>query len=143
MCYWVRNYVKGCATCQQNKIDWKGTPWLNPIARPMTSRPFAQISMDFITDLPPSHDFDSILLIIDHGMSKGIILVSCNKTATASDTAQMLIDNLYQRFSLPNKAISDRGPQFASKAFKELLKISGVTSSLSMAFHPKSDSFTK
>ena len=37
----------------------------------------------------------------------------------------------------------DRGPQFASKSFVELLKLLGITSALSMAYHPQTDGTTE
>ena len=40
---------------------------------------------------------------------------------------------------LPDKINSDRGPQFASKAFTELLKLLGIKLALSMAYHPQTD----
>ena len=99
--------------------------------------------MDFITDLPTSQNYDSILVMVDQGLSKGVILIPCNKTITAEETAEILLNNLYKRFGLPNKIISDRGPQFASKAFVELLKLLGIKSALSTAFHPQTDGTTE
>ena len=37
----------------------------------------------------------------------------------------------------------DRGPQFASKAFIELLKLLGIKSALSTAYHPQTDGTTE
>src|ERR1700678_4103413 len=99
--------------------------------------------MDFITDLPNSNGYDSILVMVDQGLLKGVILCPCTKTITSEDTAQLLLDNLYKRFGLPDKIISDRGPQFAAKVFRELLKLLGITSSLSTAYHPQSDGATE
>ena len=99
--------------------------------------------MDFITDLPPIQNFDSILVVVDQGLSKGVILIPCSKTVTAEETAKLLLDNLYKRFGLPDKLISDRGPQFASKAFIELLKLLGIKSALSTAYHPQTDGTTE
>jgi transposase InsO family protein len=62
---------------------------------------------------------------------------------TAEGTAQFLLKNLYKRFKLPDKIIFDRGPQFASKAFVELLKLLGVKSALSTAYHPQTDGATE
>ena len=73
--------------------------------------------MDLIMDLPLVDGYDSILVMVDQGLLKGVILVPCNKTLTSEDTAWLLLENLYKRFGLPDKIISDRGPQFASKAF--------------------------
>ena len=140
----VKNYVKGCGICQQFKIDRNPShPAFLPIPGAPTTRPFAHCSMDLITDLPLSNTFDSILVVVDQGLSKGVILCPCTKTITSDGVAQLLFDNLFKRFGLPNKIISDRGPQFAARAFKELLKLLGITSSLTTAYHPQSDGATE
>ena len=57
----VKQFVDGCSTCQQMK------PNTHPSAAPLmpikshAHWPFQQITMDFITDLPISNGFDSIL----------------------------------------------------------------------------------
>jgi len=99
--------------------------------------------MDLITDLPNSEGYDSVMIVVDHGLMKGVILFPTNKTQTAAKTANMLLDRLYSRFGLPDKFISDRGPQFAAKAFRELLKLLEIKSSLSTAYHPQSDGATE
>jgi hypothetical protein len=49
----VRAYVKGCGTCQQNKvITHRNNPPLNPITPPENPEPFKVISIDLITKLP-------------------------------------------------------------------------------------------
>ena len=99
--------------------------------------------MDFITDLLPVDRFNSILVVVDQGLTKGVILTPCKKTITAEETGRLLLENLYKRFGLLDKIISDRGPQFASKSFVELLKLLGITSMLSMAYHPQTDGTTE
>jgi hypothetical protein len=98
----ISAYVKGCSTCQQFKINRNpARPTLMPIPAPESLKPFAQTSMDLITDLPPSLGYDSILSVVDHGLTKGVILIPCSKTITAEGTAKLLLDNLYKRFGLP------------------------------------------
>ena len=99
--------------------------------------------MDQITDLPSAEGYDSILVVVDQGLSKGVILSPCNKTITSEETAKLLLEGLYKRFGLLDKIISDRGPQFASKAFTELLKLLGIKSALSTAYHPQMDGTTE
>jgi len=136
MCIFVNNYVKGCAHCQKFKINRQpAKPPLNPVDKPKSTRPFSQTSMDFIVDLPPIDGYDSIMSVVDHGLSKGVILIPCNKKITSDQSAQLLLDNLYKRFGLPDKLISDRGPQFAAKMFQELCKLLGIKSALSTAYH--------
>ena len=71
------------------------------------------------------------------------ILIPCDKTITAEGTDKLLLNNLYKRFGLPDKIISNRGPQFASKAFVELLRLLGIKSALSTAHHPQTDGTTE
>ena len=140
----VKNYVKGCGVCQQFKIDRSPSkPAFQPIEGAKSTRPFAHCSMDLITDLPQKDGFDSILVVVDQGLTKGVILLPCAKTITSEQTAKLLLDNLYKRFGLPDKIISDRGPQFAAHAFRELLKQLGITSALTTAYHPQSDGATE
>ena len=99
--------------------------------------------MDLITDLPLVNGLDSILVVVDQGLSKGVILLPCSKTLTADGAGQLLLDNLYKRFGLPDSIISDRGPQFAAKSFQELLKLLNVNSRLSTAYHPQTVDLTR
>ena len=141
---YIKNYIQGCGVCQQFKIDRQlAKPLFLPTEGPSTTCPFANCSMDFIMDLPPVKGHDSILVVVDQGLTRGIILAPCSKTITAEQTAQLLLEILYKRFGLPDKIISNRGPQFASRAFVELLKLLEVKSSLSTAYHPQTDGTTE
>src|SRR5271154_7275993 len=140
----IKNYVKGCGICQQFKIDRHPShPSYLPTEGARTMRPFANCSMDMITNLWTVGGHDSILVVVDQGLSKGVILIPCSKTLTTDGMTKLLLDNLYKRFGLPDKIISDRGPQFAAQSFKELLKLLGVQSALSTAYHPQTDGTTE
>jgi len=142
----VRNYVLGCAHCQQFKINRRPTkPALVPIAGSSSLRPFAQCSMDFITGLPPSPDgHDAIMVVVDHGLTKGIVLIpTSEKGLTAEKTAELFIAFVYKRFGIPDKLISDRGPQFDSAFFQAFCKALGIQSAMSTAYHPQTDGTTE
>ena len=81
---------------------------------------FSQVTCDFIMDLPESDGFDSLMVMVDHGSTKGVITIPCNKTIDAEQTVQKFIDNMFRRFGLPDSFLSDRGPQFNSQVFKEM-----------------------
>jgi transposase InsO family protein len=99
--------------------------------------------MDLITDLPPVKEYDSILVVVDQGLSKGVILCPCAKTITWEGAATLLCDNLFKRFGSPDEIISDRDPIFAAHAFQELLKLLNIKSNLTTAYHPQSDVATE
>ena len=107
------------------------------------TRPFAHVSMDLITDLPPVEGYNSILVVVDWGLSKGVNLCPCAKTLTWEGTAILLWNNLFKRFGLPDKMISDRDPRFAAHAFQEVLKLLNICSNLTTAYHPQSDGATE
>ena len=136
---YVCQYVEGCVTCQQNKANMLSTVLpLSPI-QSSTSCPFQQISCDLITDLPISASFDSLLVVVDHGLTKGVILCPTKKSVTAEGIATLFFHKVFLRFGLFDKVISDRGPQFASSFAKELGKLLHYDLSLSTAYHPQSD----
>ena len=86
----VKNYVKGCGTCQQFKIDRNPSKLsFIPTEGAKSTRPFANCSMDLITDLPPADGYDSILVMVDQGLTKGVILVPCNKTIASEETVKL------------------------------------------------------
>src|SRR6266545_3277227 len=140
----VSSYVQGCAICQQFKVRTQPQrPSLVPIPS-LSEHIFGQVGIDFMTDLPPSDGFDSIMVVVDHGLSKGVILTPCSKTGlTAEETSQLYIDNVYSRFGLPDKMISDHGPQFDSQFWKELCNALQICHAMSMAFHPQTNGGTE
>lgn len=61
----------------------------------------------------------------------------------AEETTTLFQDNVFKRYSLPTKVVSDRGPQFAAKFTRELWKGMGITPALSIAYHPQTDGETE
>jgi len=103
----VEQYVKGCATCQANKAN---TQPLKPAMIPITPEhtlPFQTVSMDFITKLPKSGKYNTILTITDHNCSKAAIFIPCQETVTAEGVAGLYLQYIYPRFGVPKKIISD------------------------------------
>jgi hypothetical protein len=80
-----------------------------------------------ITELPPSRGFDSIMVVVDHGLSKGVIIISCLKTITSEGVAKLFFKHVYRQFRLHDKVISDWGPQFISKFSHALAKLLDYT----------------
>ena len=140
---YVNRFIEGCATCQQNKINTHPTrPPLCPI--PSSScLPFKQISIDLITDLPEIHGKDSILVVDDHGLMKGVIIIPCSKTVDASGVAKLFFSHVFKRFGLHDSIISDRGPQFASALARELARLLQYDVKLSSTYHPQTDGQTE
>ena len=139
----VHKYVEGCAKCQQNKVNTHPTvPLLSPI-KSLASCPFQQISCDLITDLPLSSGFDSLLVVVDHGLTKGVNLCPMKKSITAEGITSLFFHKVFLRFRLFDKVISDRGPQFASTFARKLGKLLHYDLSLSTTYHLQSNRETE
>ena len=142
---YVSKYVQGCATCQQNKVNTHPTKTpLQPLKAAQNAIPFSQITVDFVTDLPKTAEgYDALMVVVDHGLTKGIILIPCHKTTTAEQTAALFLKHVFAHFGIPDVIISDRGTQFNSKFFAEFCKKLGIDQRMSTAFHPQTDGQTE
>jgi hypothetical protein len=141
---WIADYIKGCTTCQQNKIQThkKKTP-LYKIMTMEEALPFQQIAMDLIMALPMYKGYDAILTIVDHGCSRAAIFLPCSTSITGLGIACLYLDNVYQWFRLPMKIISNRNPHFTSQFGKALTSQLDIQQNLLSAFHPQTDGLSE
>ena len=132
-------FISGCANCQAAKVNTHPTvPRLSPLAVEMPL-PFSSISVDLIMGLPDSHSFDSVMVMVDHGLMKGVIYCPCTKNIDAAGVAQLFFAHVFPQFGLHSKVISDRGPQFSSAFAQELTCLLQYDVALSTAYHPQTD----
>src|SRR5882762_6761474 len=64
-------------------------------------------------------------------------------SVTAEGVARLFRDNVWKLHGLPEKVLSDRGPQFASKVMREINRLLGIKTATSTAFHPQTDGQTE
>jgi hypothetical protein len=83
------------------------------------------------------------MVVVDHGLTKGVILVPCSKTIDANGVAQLFFEFEFKRFGLHDVLISDCGPQFASAFAWELARILQYDVRLSTVYHPQTDGQTE
>jgi Integrase zinc binding domain len=98
---WITEYIKGCATCQQNKnLTHRIKTPLFRIPSSINAKPFSHIAMDLITGLPESNGHDAILTIVDHGCSRAAIFLPCSTTIMGAGIAQLYMEHLFRWFGL-------------------------------------------
>uniref|UniRef100_A0A3B3SBH5 Gypsy retrotransposon integrase-like protein 1 n=1 Tax=Paramormyrops kingsleyae TaxID=1676925 RepID=A0A3B3SBH5_9TELE len=133
----VRAFVDSCPECARNKSsNLSPAGLLQPL--PVPSRPWSHVVMDFITDLPRSAGKTIILTIVDR-FSKMCRLVPLPKLPSAAELADVLIQELFRFTGIPEDIVSDRGPQFASRVFREFCQKLNITLSLTSSYHPQSN----
>ena len=105
----VRDYVKGCADCQHNKVNnqTRKAP-LYLIFTKLGALPFETVAMDFVGKLPLSNGYDSILTITDHDCTKVVILIPCNEEIMAEGVAKLYLEHVFKHVGLPKVFIHDR-----------------------------------
>ncbi len=59
------------------------------------------------------------------------------------ETAEQMFNHVFRYFGIPEDIVSDRGPQFISRVWKNFLKLLGVTVSLSSGYHPQTNGQTE
>uniref|UniRef100_A0A803TCI3 Gypsy retrotransposon integrase-like protein 1 n=1 Tax=Anolis carolinensis TaxID=28377 RepID=A0A803TCI3_ANOCA len=137
----VEKYVNTCPVCQRSKTRReKPSGLLHPLPTP--SRPWEIISADFITDLPPSLGFTTILVVVDL-FTKLAHFIPCVGLPTAKETADLFLQHIFRLHGLPKSLVTDRGSQFTSRFWKALQKLLGIDSRLSSAHHPQTDGQTE
>ncbi len=141
---WIKQYMKGCATCQQNKnlMHWTHVPLYRIIVLDRVP-PFTQVAMDLIVGLPKSRGYDSILTIVNYGCSRAAVFLPCHKMITSPQIAQPYYQHLYPWFRLLKHLISDRDPRFTLHFGQALAKELRITWNLSTAYHPQTNGLTK
>ena len=100
------------------------------------------LSLDFISGLPSSHNFTTILVVVDR-FSKGTHLGALPSKYSAHRVAQLFIDIVCKLHGFPRSLVSDRDPVFLSAFWRELFRLSSTKLRYSTAYHPESDGQTE
>jgi hypothetical protein len=95
--------------------------------------------MDFITKLPTSEGYNTILTITDHDCSKAVLLFPCKETITAEEVAKLYAVHVFPHYGIPLKLICDRDMQFTSTFWKELCQKPEIKTNMSITYHPQTD----
>jgi len=81
---------------------------------------------------------DTILVVCER-LSKMTHFVATTEGISVEGLVRLFRDNIWKPHGLPESVILDRGPQFAAELTKELNRMLGIETRLSMAFHPQTD----
>ncbi|MBW0528140.1 hypothetical protein O181_067855 [Austropuccinia psidii MF-1] len=99
-------------------------------------------SLDFITQLPLSNSFDSILFIVER-FSKMAVFIPTMSSITSLGLAHLFIKNMFSKHGLPSSIVSDRGSLLVSSFWTNLCQQINISRDLSTAYHPETDGQTE
>ena len=121
----VGEYVAACTVCARKRFSRRPPPGLlQPL--PVPHRPCSDISLDFVTGLPPSQGYTAILTV--DRFSKMVHFIPMRKLPSAKGTAEAVLSQVLRIRGFPKAVVSDRGPQFISQFSKAFCFLRGATS---------------
>ena len=132
----VAEYVKSCHTCQTvGKPNETIPPYpLQPIKVPC--EPFSKLIIDIVGPLPKTKKGNQYILTTLCPTTRYPDAFPL-KNISAKVVANTLT-NMFTTFGIPEEIQSDRGSNFTSSLFTEVLKLLGIKQTLSTAYHPQS-----
>jgi hypothetical protein len=137
----VRQILSNCAICKRTTI-WRERKkgLLKPLL--ISERAFAEILIDFITDLPiTKKKFTNCLVVMDR-LIKAPLLQGMGEI-TAETTAKRLYETFYPYYGIPRAITSDRRTQFVSDVWRYFCKLLNIKQKLSTAYHPQTNGQTE
>jgi hypothetical protein len=138
----VRRFMRNCNVCGRAAV-WreKKRGLLKPL--PIPGRMWSELSIDFITELPPTGpDGATNLMVITDRLFKNVIFEHM-ETITAEAVAERLLWCLLRHHGLPHAIVSDSGPQFVSMMWVRVCELLKIKRRLSTAYHPETDGATE
>lgn len=146
--YWLRmdeeiqKYVVSCDLCQRNKPSQRPKIGLmQPL--PIPNRPWQQVSMDLITQLPRSKlGNDAIVVFVDK-LTKMVHYVPTTTNVTAPKLAKIVLREVCRLHGIPESILSDRDPRFTAHFWRALWDQLGTKLVMSTAYHPQTDGQTE
>jgi hypothetical protein len=109
--------------CRRAKIRPQMAATLYPL--PVPPRPWHTVGLDYLTHLPKSNGFNSVLIVVDHPPRMAHFL-PCTETVTAEETATLFLQGVYRFNGLPRVLISDRDPKIVNAFWQTLWRRLGT-----------------
>jgi hypothetical protein len=99
--------------------------------------------MDYMSGLlSTKHGNDYVFVVIDR-FSKMVILTTCKKNVTTTETAKLFFERVWVHFGIPQTIISDQDNRFLNTFWSSLWSLLDTKLTKSTSFHPQTDGQTE
>ena len=130
----VSRWARGCLHCQRAKVGRNTIPPIHEFTVP--NRRFSHVHVD-ITMMPESNGHHYLLTMIDR-FSRWPAAVPL-KDITTESVINALAHGWISSFGIPETITTDRGSQFTSEVWAQLLQTWGIRHSMTTAYHPEAN----
>ncbi|EFO90955.1 hypothetical protein CRE_29046 [Caenorhabditis remanei] len=134
----IRRIVEGCTTCQKNKDTIQTRIQAKLGKFPEASAPFQRVHADYVGPLPETTRRNKYIAVFVCAFSKFIIAEPVIDQ-TAETLCNVFTDRVVSRFGAPKLLVTDRGTNFMSKKFEDLLTSINCAHNASTAYHHKAN----
>lgn len=128
----VSRWARECHQCQQSKINRHTSPPFGEFTVPQ--KRFCHINLDIVGPLPSSNGFRYLLTAVDRFTRWPMAAPLVN--ITSESVVDAFAHNWVANFGVPSSITTDRGAQFSSAIWQQLLAVWGIKSHHTTAYHP-------
>ena len=128
-------YIEGCQICQRKDRGRKILAPLGDMPQPMGA--WHTVAVDVLGPLPQTRKGNKYVIVITDYLTRFVLAV-----ATRDQTAETTADTLMRKFleyGLPERLITDNGPNFRSRVLAQMCKILRTAHTFTTPYHPQFD----
>lgn len=132
----VGEYVKNCLVCKLTKK--RQVQKMAPLESHTSTHCFQKISIDILGPYNTTRKGRKYILCVEDIFSKWVEAESF-ACIEGRDVVKFLKDNIFYRFGVPDTIISDNGPQFKSKTYRQLCNQYKINTLFTPTYHQQSN----
>lgn len=129
-------FLKRCADC--SRYHRGSLPRRAPMQTPLVGEPWERVSVDITGPHPKSSRGNRfIITVVDHFSKWAEAIPVANHTAPV--VARVLMNHVFTRFGTPLQLLTDRGPEFESELFTQLMRWMEIDKLRTTAYKPSTN----
>lgn len=129
------DYIEGCPTCQQKDRGRKLQAPLGSMPKPLGA--WHTVAVDVLGPLPQTRSGKKYVVVLTDYLTRFVVAMA-TKDQTAETTAGVLMEKFLE-FGLPERIITDNGPNFRSRLLAEICRLIRAAHLYTTPYHPQFD----
>jgi len=133
---YISEYIKTCPECNRFKPTNQKPAGL--LRTPVYSQRFETLAIDLFGPLPETPTGKKWIFIVEDTSTKWVELFPL-QNATAKECAMVLMEEVFMRYGIPRRIISDNGSQFVSAVLQQVCHLLDIKQVLTPVYCPQAN----